>query len=85
VLDTKTRPPQQSEGAEDPASQRPEPASRDRRHFLRLDVAIGLVTGFAVALVFGGSTLSTLGVFWRDVIVPAFYTLAQTGLAYCGF
>jgi hypothetical protein len=46
---------------------------------------IGLASGFAVALVFGGPIVSGFGTFWTNVVVPAFYTLAQTGLAYCGF
>jgi hypothetical protein len=38
-----------------------------------------------VALAFGAPIFSWLGTFWTNVVVPAFYTLAQTGLAYCGF
>ncbi|HUS52561.1 MAG TPA: hypothetical protein VMY41_00950 [Thermohalobaculum sp.] len=49
----------------------------------RRDVILGAVTGFAVAIGFGAPILSTLGVFWSNVVVPAFYTLAQAGLAYC--
>lgn len=86
MLDTETRPPRQNRGVVDPASQRPKSAPRDnRRHFPRLDVVLGLASGFAVALAFGAPIFSWLGTFWTNVVVPAFYTLAQTGLAYCGF
>ena len=39
--------------------------------------------GFIVALGFGGPILSALSVFWSNVVLPAFYTLAQSGLGYC--
>jgi hypothetical protein len=67
-----------------PLRQRPEAAAPEhRRRPVRYDAILGLVTGLAVALGFGGPILSALGVFWSNVVVPAFYTLAQTGLAYC--
>jgi hypothetical protein len=49
----------------------------------RRDLILGSVMGFALALAFGGPILSALSGFWSNVVVPAFYTLAQTGLAYC--
>ncbi len=49
----------------------------------RTDVILGAVSGFALALGFGTPILSVLGSFWSGTVVPAFYTLAQAGLAYC--
>lgn len=82
MLDTKTRPTMQAEPARRPR-QGPDSASDRRGRPVRYDAILGVVTGLAVALGFGGPILSALGVFWTNVVVPAFYTLAQTGLAYC--
>lgn len=58
------------------------PARRGR--FGGFDVILGAVSGFGVALGFGGPILSALAVFWSNAVLPAFYTLAQAGLAFCG-
>ena len=81
MLDTKIRSTIQAEPARRPR-QGPEAAS-GRGRPVRYDTILGVMTGLAIALGFGGPILSTLGVFWTNVVVPAFYTLAQTGLAYC--
>ncbi|MDH3236232.1 MAG: hypothetical protein OEQ29_22140 [Alphaproteobacteria bacterium] len=44
---------------------------------------LGALSGFALALGFGTPILSALASFWSGTVVPAFYTLAQAGLAYC--
>jgi len=49
----------------------------------RSDVILGALSGFALALGFGTPILSALASFWSGTVVPAFYTLAQAGLAYC--
>ena len=85
MLDTKTKPQSGAARRADAASQAPrESESRPRGRSLQRDVILGGAMGFALTLAFGGPILSGLGVFWHDVVVPAFYTLAQAGLAYCG-
>jgi hypothetical protein len=83
MLDTKTKPQKKPPEPASRPHQDPEPDPRPRGGFLRGDVIVGTVTGFVVALGFGGPILSALGVFWRDIVIPAFFTLAQAGLAYC--
>jgi hypothetical protein len=77
MLDTKTRPP----------TQHAEPERRERPKRFGLfgyrDVILGVAMGFVVALGFGGPILSALSGFWSNVVLPAFYTLAQSGLGYC--
>jgi len=83
VLDTKTRPKKLAKPASRPR-QHPKPdPDRRRGKQVHRDVILGAVTGFAVALGFGGPILSALASFWSGAVVPAFYTLAQAGLAYC--
>ena len=85
MLDTRTRPESEAARQADQASRAPQPPEPKRRgRPLQRDVILGLASGFALTLAFGGPVLSGLGVFWHDVVVPAFYTLAQAGLAYCG-
>jgi hypothetical protein len=65
------------------------PAIRPRLFFgrpllVRPDVILGALSGFALVLVFGTPILSGLGRFWNDLVLPAFYTLAQSGLPFCG-
>jgi len=50
----------------------------------RPDVILGALSGFALALAFGTPILSALAGFWSELVVPAFYTLAQAGLLFCG-
>ena len=66
--------------------QEPRPSkSTPRRSLLaRGDVVLCGLSGFAVALGFGGPILAALGTFWTNAVLPAFYTLAQAGLAFCG-
>jgi len=81
VLDTKLRPEIETE-RRSPRTELPAPKRRERS-FPR-DVVLGVLSGFVVALGFGGPILSALTVFWTNAVLPAFYTLAQTGLALCG-
>jgi len=81
VLDTKIRPESETERRSPPTEP---PAPKWRRWSLPRDVILGVLSGFVVALGFGGPILSALTVFWTNAVLPAFYTLAQAGLALCG-
>lgn len=50
----------------------------------RPDMILGALSGFAVAMVFGGPILDGFAGVWRDLILPAFYNLSLTGLPFCG-
>jgi len=93
MLDTKPRPQTKQAKPEsrprqlaDPDPERPGEPEEPKRQglFGRHDVILGAVTGFAVALGFGAPILSALGVFWSNVVLPAFFTLGQSGLPFCG-
>jgi len=92
MLDTRPRPQtKQAKPARRPARPAaaepgPKRPGRPERQgpFVRRDVVLGAATGLAVALGFGAPILAALGSFWSGVVLPAFYTLAQSGLPFCG-
>lgn len=52
--------------------------------FLRRDMIAGGTVGLAGALVFGTPLLGVAEAFWYSTALPAFSTLAQSGIGWCG-
>ena len=50
----------------------------------RFDLLLGAAVGLGVALAFGPSAFAGIQSVWSEVVLPAFYTLSTTGLAWCG-
>ena len=50
----------------------------------RADIWLGAATGLVATLAFGKSAMAAVGTAWTEVVLPAFYSLSTTGLAWCG-
>lgn len=59
-------------------------AQTGNSRFLRRDVIAGGAVGLAVALLFGTPVLGAVEAFWYGTALPAFSTLAESGIGWCG-
>lgn len=50
----------------------------------RADILLGVATGLVAMLAYGKSALAAVDTAWATVVLPAFYSLSTTGLAWCG-
>ena len=49
----------------------------------RADIWLGLAVGFVATFAYGKSALAAVDSAWTGVVLPAFYSLSTTGLAWC--
>ncbi|MHA1536019.1 MAG: hypothetical protein ACTSUD_00550 [Alphaproteobacteria bacterium] len=50
----------------------------------RRDVIAGVTVGLAIALAFGTPVLGAIEAYWYRTALPAFSTLAESGIGWCG-